>query len=122
MSVRQLSNEKLSPKYYGPYQIIDKFGKIAYKLNLPSYAQIHLIFYVSQLKKCYDPTAGVLPSLFYDSTVPKVPEAILERRMVKMGQVAPTKVLIKWLGFHPLEDATWMFYNDFAAQFPDSNF
>ncbi|XP_074302165.1 uncharacterized protein LOC141633605 [Silene latifolia] len=110
------------PKYYGPYQVIDRIGKAAYKLNLPSYAQIHPIFHVSQLKKCYDSTksAGALPALFYDSSMPKVPEAILERQLVKRGRVAGIKVLIKWLGFPP-EDATWMFYNDFAAQFPNSN-
>ncbi|XP_074277303.1 uncharacterized protein LOC141600945 [Silene latifolia] len=122
MSIQQRSNEKLSPKYYGPFQVVDKIGKVAYQLHLPSSAQIHSVFHVSQLKKCRDPSqaAGVLPALFHDSAIPKEPEAILERQLVKRGRVAATKVLIKWLGFPP-EDATWMFYNDFEAQFPNSN-
>ena len=33
--VVQRSSQKLSPKYYGPYKILDKFGPVAYKLQLP---------------------------------------------------------------------------------------
>ncbi|KAK9750069.1 hypothetical protein RND81_02G171000 [Saponaria officinalis] len=122
MSIQHRGNEKLSQKYYGPFQIIDKIGRVSYKLHFPSYSQIHPVFHVSQLKKCYDSSlcAGVLPALFHDSSTPKVPEAIIERQLVKRGRVAATKILVKWLGL-PIEDATWMFYNDFIAQFPNSN-
>ena len=33
-SVVYRSIEKLSPKYYGPYEIVDFCGKVAYKLRL----------------------------------------------------------------------------------------
>jgi hypothetical protein len=37
----------------GPYQIIDKSGRVAYKPQLPpKLGAIFLIFHVSQLKKC----------------------------------------------------------------------
>jgi hypothetical protein len=43
----------LAPRYIGPFPIIEKRGIVAYKLDLPpSYAGVHDIFYVSQLKKC----------------------------------------------------------------------
>jgi hypothetical protein len=44
---------KLEPRYVGPYRIIEKSGRAAYKLNLPcEMGAIFPIFHVSQLKKC----------------------------------------------------------------------
>jgi hypothetical protein len=44
---------KLSPRYIGPFPILEKCGTVAYKLDLPpSLAGVHDIFHVSQLKKC----------------------------------------------------------------------
>jgi hypothetical protein len=44
---------KLEPRYVGPYRIIEKSGRVAYKLSLPrELGAIFLVFHVSQLKKC----------------------------------------------------------------------
>jgi hypothetical protein len=44
---------KLSPHYIGPFPILEKFGTMAYKVELPpSLTGVHGILHVSQLKKC----------------------------------------------------------------------
>jgi hypothetical protein len=50
---RFVVKRKLAPRYVGPYQIINKSGRVAYKLQLPpELGAIFLVFHVSQLKKC----------------------------------------------------------------------
>jgi hypothetical protein len=66
---RQLSvkgkkgNHKLNPKYYGPYEILAKVGRVAYHLNLPKESLIHSVFHISQLKRKVGPTSTILPKL-----------------------------------------------------------
>ena len=44
---------KLSPRYIGPFEIIECVGSVAYKLNLPEeLSGIHDVFHVCNLKKC----------------------------------------------------------------------
>ena len=44
---------KLAPQYIGPYQIIEKIGAIAYRLELHlEMSGIHDVFHISQLKRC----------------------------------------------------------------------
>ena len=44
-------DNKLSPKYYGPYKVLQNIGTMAYKLELPASLQVHPVFHVSCLKK-----------------------------------------------------------------------
>ena len=45
-------HEKLSPRYIGPYEVIERVGPLAYKLVLPpELSQIHNVFHVSMLRR-----------------------------------------------------------------------
>ena len=44
---------KLAPRYIGPFQILERCGKVAYCLKLLEHlSAVHDVFHVSQLKKC----------------------------------------------------------------------
>jgi hypothetical protein len=52
MSLKQAKKDnKLSPKYYGAYKVLQKIGTMAYKLELPASSRVHPIFHVSCLTK-----------------------------------------------------------------------
>nr|GEZ03005.1 hypothetical protein [Tanacetum cinerariifolium] len=59
--VRFKKKEKLSPRFVGPFEIIEKVGPLSYQLDLPEKLNgVHDTFHVSNLKKCLaDPTLQV---------------------------------------------------------------
>ena len=64
MSLKQ--DNKLSPKYYGPYKVLQNIGTMAYKLELPTASRLHTIFHVSCLNKVIGdnlPIQTILPEL-----------------------------------------------------------
>ncbi|KAJ0565851.1 putative nucleotidyltransferase, Ribonuclease H [Helianthus annuus] len=116
-SIRGHAYSKLSPKYYGPYLVVQKVGAVAYKLDLPDDANIHPTFHVSLLKKATGPPTTIIH-------IPKghrfslKPEKVLESRVVRRGNRAAGQVLIKWNGL-PDSDATWEFRDELQLRFPD---
>ena len=52
---------KLSPRYIGPYDIIERIGKVAYRLPLPSsLGNVHDVFHLSLLRKYVPSPSHVL--------------------------------------------------------------
>ncbi|KAJ0113789.1 hypothetical protein Patl1_02635 [Pistacia atlantica] len=50
-STTTMKNQKLSPRFYGPFHIIANMGNVTYCLNLPPETKIHPVFHISCLKK-----------------------------------------------------------------------
>jgi len=76
-SVMPRSNKKLSFKFFGPYEILEKLGSVAYKLKLPSTSTIHSVFHVSQLKQAPGKDYPVLPDLPPNGLPLQIPLKIL---------------------------------------------
>jgi len=86
MSVILLRNLKLSLRYYGPFQVVQRIKTVAYKLDLPPSSQIFHIFHVSHLKKKLgDQIVPLpeLPTLTIEGTLTPEPAAVLDRRLKK---------------------------------------
>lgn len=50
-----ITYQKLGKWYYGPYQIMESIGLVAYKLALPESTKIHHVFHCSLLKPYHGP-------------------------------------------------------------------
>ncbi|KAD2394245.1 hypothetical protein E3N88_41222 [Mikania micrantha] len=83
-SLRVHKHSKLTPKYFGPFLVIEKVGKVAYKLDLPDDSQIHPVFHVSLLKQAAGPLEKVMP-IPEDARFRLKPRKVLNRRLVKRG-------------------------------------
>ena len=89
LSVRTRGNQKLSPCFYGPYQVVECLGTVAYRIALPTDSRIHPVFHVSQLKKKLgrsDRAAQELPQVQDDGKLLFEPAAILDFRWRKAGK------------------------------------
>ncbi|KAA0043035.1 Retrotransposable element Tf2 [Cucumis melo var. makuwa] len=117
-SLRKKRNEKLSPKFFGPYKVIEKIGPVAYKLELPVDTFIHLVFHVSQLKKMVGEHVNVYSTAQYLTETHEwkaVPQEGAHYRKDKLGK---WEVLISWEGL-PKHEATWEKYEEVQMLYPD---
>ena len=70
-------DNKLSPKYCGPYKVLQKIGSMACKLELPASSRVHLVFHVSCLNKVIGdklPVQTILPELDEEGKIILEPE------------------------------------------------
>ncbi|GJX13570.1 putative reverse transcriptase domain-containing protein [Tanacetum coccineum] len=92
---------KLAPRFVGPFEIVEKVGPVAYRLDLPEELNgVHDTFHVSNLKKCLvDPTLKVpLDEIRVDAKLNFVeePVEILEREFKKLKRSKIAIVKVRW--------------------------
>lgn len=108
-------NHKLSYKYFGPFQILQKVGAVAYKLQLPASANIHPVFHVSQLK------SSLQPNCLVSSTIPAItnqyPLQVVKRRTISRGGRPVNQVLVHWSNSDDVLDS-WEDEDALRQQFP----
>ncbi|GJX46368.1 hypothetical protein Tco_0271558 [Tanacetum coccineum] len=80
---------KLNPRYVGPFKVLAKFRKVAYRLELPQeLSRVHHTFHVSNLKKCYadEPLVMPLEGIHVDDKLQfmEEPVEIMEREIKRL--------------------------------------
>ena len=101
---------KLSPRYIGPYRIVERIGEVAYRLELPSdHDRIHDVFHVSMLCKYIPDPSHVLieqpVEIQENLTYEEEPVQILnlQEQVLRNKTIPLVKVL--WRS-HTVEEAT----------------
>jgi hypothetical protein len=101
LSVAWHRNHKLSPRFYGPFTIIQKVGTIAYRLDLPEGTLLHPISHISQLKLklgCSVEAISHLPPINAQGVIQPEPEEIPDRRSHRVHHRAVVELLVHWEG------------------------
>ncbi|KAE9602910.1 putative nucleotidyltransferase, Ribonuclease H [Lupinus albus] len=119
-TVARRINQKLAPRYYGPFPIVARIGAVSYKVKLPEATRVHPVFHISQLKKAIGEyvVESVLPAeLEIDQEDIEEPETVLaSREVLKAGQMI-RQWLVKWKG-RAIDDTTWEDEMLLQSQFP----
>jgi hypothetical protein len=102
---------KLSPRYLGPFPILERVGPVAYMLDLlEGLTGIHNVFHVSQLKIYNLDSHHVLNEeplqLQLDLSYVEKPVKIIERSMKEFRHKRIPMVKVLWK-HHGVQDVTW---------------
>ncbi|KAG8498138.1 hypothetical protein CXB51_007053 [Gossypium anomalum] len=114
---------KLSPRFIGPYEIIERIGPVAYRLALPpELDRIHNVFHVSMLRRYRsDPSHVISPTeveIQPDMTYSEEPVKILARETKELRNKKINLVKVLWQK-HGIEEATWEPEETMRKQYPN---
>ena len=105
--------KKLTQQYVGPFQIVKKVGRLAYKLDVPSDWRIHPVFSVAQLEPAPDPAKDPFqrlrpqhpPSVFVEGDTDRHKsfeiDRFLNKRTIRKGRGLAVEYLVRWTGYGP---------------------
>ena len=83
--VRFSKHGKLSPRFIGPFEILERVGTVVYRLALPpNMSGVHEVFHISMLRRYTPDPAHVVDwreiEVDTDETFEEVPVCIMESR------------------------------------------
>lgn len=105
--------KKLTQQYVGPFHIVKKVGRLAYKLNISPDWRIYPIFSVAQLEPAPPPAKNSFarpfpsnpPPIFVKGNTDKVKsyeiEKLLNKCQVKKSKGQAIEYFVRWKGYGP---------------------
>ena len=113
---------KLSPRFIGPFEILERIGVVAYRLALPhNMLGVHEVFHVSMLRKYTLDIAHVVDwgqiEVDTDGTFEEGPVCILDSRNQVLRRKTVRLVRVLWWHYG-VEDSTWEREDTMRATYP----
>ena len=113
---------KLSPRFIGPFEMLERIGTVVYRLALPpSMTGVHEVFHVSMLRKYTPDPAHVVDwgqiEVDTDETFEEGPVCIFDSRdqVLRCKTVMLVRVLWRHYG---VEESTWEREDTMRATYP----
>ena len=113
---------RLSPRFIGPFEILERIGTVAYRLALPpSMSGVHEVFYVFMLRKYTPDPAHVVDwgqiEIGTDGTFDEGPVCIVDSRDRVLRRKTVRLVRVLW--WHcEVEESTWEREDTIRATYP----
>lgn len=116
---------KLAPRFIGPYPIMERIGKLAYRVALPEHlSSVHNVFHVSHLRKCLRDSEeviepkqlqqlGIAPNMTYT----REPIRIIASETKKLRSKVVPLVKVQWSS-NP-KDCTWETQESMQRHYPE---
>jgi hypothetical protein len=100
----------LAARFYGPFEILDRIGLVAYMLAFPSSMNVHNVFHVSLLNKyVHDPNHVIdwhLIQLETEGNFQVHLVRVLDKKVKMLQNRVIEMVKVQWTCYSP-EDSTW---------------
>ncbi|XP_076959888.1 uncharacterized protein LOC143636096 [Bidens hawaiensis] len=113
---------KLAPSYVRPFEVLERFGLVAYKLKLPQELRgIHDTFHVSKLKRCLADDTQPIPfdDIRIDDKLHFVEEPIeiMDRDVKKLKRSIIRLLKVKW-NYKQGPEFTWEIEDHMKQKYP----
>jgi hypothetical protein len=114
--------KKLSPRFVGPFEVLEKVGDLAYRLALPlSMSGVHNVFHVSMLRKYIQDESHVIDlgkiKVNEDTTYVVTPVRILDKATKQLRRKDVDLVKVLW-SQHDEGDASWELESEMRTKYP----
>ncbi|KAL0546451.1 hypothetical protein IC582_016360 [Cucumis melo] len=114
---------KLSPRFVGPFEILERIGPVAYRLALPpSLSTVHDVFHVSMLRKYVSDPSHVVDheplEIDENLSYTEQPVEVLAREVKTLRNKEIPLVKVLWRN-HRVEEATWEREDDMRSRYPE---
>ena len=117
--IPSVTSKKIGQQYVGPFRILERIGKQAYRLDIPAHWRVHPVFSLAQLEPAPpgpDPFHRPMPehpdSVFVEGDTAEWKSYVVERLLNKRvrrtgrGHGEIVEYLVQWRGYGPEFD-TW---------------